>query len=169
LLALALEARAAFRGSLLVNSRADLALACGAAGVHLPADGLPAAALRRIFGRRLLLGCSTHHLQEVERAQREGADYVTFGPIYETPSKARFGPPVGLPALRRATAIGLPVYALGGVTLERFGELAEAGAAGVAAIRLFVAPAAQLVRLSEAARLGFIHGERGRKPLAEPS
>lgn len=123
---------------LLVNGRADVALAAGADGVHLPSDGVPAAALRRRFGPGLLLGVSTHRVEEVERARNEGADYAVFGPVWETPGK---GPARGVEELARAAASGLPVYALGGVTIERFGEVAAAGAAGVAAIRLFQRPA----------------------------
>jgi len=118
----------------LVNGRLDVALTAGADGAHLPADGVPAAPLRARFGPGVLLGRSTHSLAEVERARDEGVDYVAFGPVYATPGK---GEPVGTAALARAAAVGVPVYALGGVTLERFGELAAAGAAGVAAIRLF--------------------------------
>ena len=145
---LARLARAALPAAvpLLVNGRLDLALAAGAEGVHLPADGVPAAALRARFGPGVLIGRSTHTLAEVERARDGGADYVTFGPVYETPGK---GPPVGTAGLARAAAAGIPVYALGGVTLERFGELAAAGAAGVAAIRLFQ----RSVELPAAARL----------------
>jgi thiamine-phosphate pyrophosphorylase len=118
----------------LVNGRLDIALAAGADGAHLPADGLPAAPLRARFGAGPLLGRSTHTLEEVERARDEGVDYVTFGPVWATPGKAD---PVGPGALARAAALGVPVYALGGVTLERLGEAAAAGATGVAAIRLF--------------------------------
>jgi thiamine-phosphate pyrophosphorylase len=133
---------------LLVNGRIDIALAAGADGAHLPADGPPAAALRARFGPRfgprfgsdILLGVSTHQLEEVEQARADGADYVTFGPVWATPSKARFGPPVGLEALARVARLGIPVYALGGVTLDRLGEVASAGAAGVAGIRLFQPP-----------------------------
>jgi thiamine-phosphate pyrophosphorylase len=122
---------------LLVNGRADVAVAAGADGVHLPSDGVPAVALRRRFGASLLLGVSTHRVEEVERARDAGADYATFGPIWETPGK---GPAQGVAELARAAACGLPVYALGGVTIARFGEVAAAGAAGVAAIRLFQQP-----------------------------
>jgi len=125
---------------LLVNGRLDIALAAGAGGVHLPADAPPAAALRARFGPDVLLGVSTHHLDEVEAARRGGADYVTFGPVYPTPSKAACGPPQGVEALARAAAVGIPVYALGGVTLSRLAEVASAGAAGVAGIRLFQPP-----------------------------
>ncbi|HKI02647.1 MAG TPA: thiamine phosphate synthase [Thermoanaerobaculia bacterium] len=136
---------------LLINGRVDVALAAGADGVHLPSDGLPVAALRQRFGPGVLLGRSTHRVEEVERARDEGADYVTFGPVYPTPGK---GPPVGLGELGRAAAAGLPVYALGGVTLERFGELAGAGAAGVAAIRLFQ-KTSDLTQVARAARENF--------------
>lgn len=119
---------------LLVNGRLDVALAAGADGVHLPSDGVPVAPLRERFGPGVLIGRSAHRLEEVEQARDGGADYVTFGPIYPTPGK---GPPVGLAELELAAKAGLPVFALGGVTLPRFGELARAGAAGVAAIRLF--------------------------------
>ncbi|HEX2642620.1 MAG TPA: thiamine phosphate synthase [Thermoanaerobaculia bacterium] len=134
-------ARAALpESTLLVNGRLDVALAAGAAGAHLPGDGVPLAALRERFGGNVLLGRSTHTLEEVERARRDGADYVTFGPVYETPGKAEYGPPAGLERLAAAARLRIPVYALGGVTLSRFGEVAAAGAAGVAAIRLFQDP-----------------------------
>ncbi|HYN21028.1 MAG TPA: thiamine phosphate synthase [Thermoanaerobaculia bacterium] len=138
---------------LLVNGRMDVAFAAGADGCHLPADGVPLAALRRRFGAQVLLGRSTHHVEEVERAAREGADYVTFGPVYDTPSKAQYGPPRGLEELARAAKAGIPVYALGGVTLSRFAEVAAAGAAGVAGIRLFQEP--ELFEAAEAARRHF--------------
>jgi thiamine-phosphate pyrophosphorylase len=145
---------------LLVNGRLDVALAAGADGVHLPSDGVPVAALRARFGPGVLIGRSTHRVEEVERARDEGADYVTFGPVYAMPGK---GPPVGLAELERAAllgaAAGLPVFALGGVTLPRFGELARAGAAGVAAIRLFQ-NVPDLSRVAQAAREHFSIGRR---------
>ena len=140
-LELAREARIGLPSSvLLVNGRLDIALAAGADGAHLPADGVPIDALRRRFGADVMLGRSTHTVEEVEAALREGADYVAFGPVYPTPSKERYGPPRGLDELARAARLPIPVYALGGVTLSRFGEVAEAGAAGVAGIRLFQEP-----------------------------
>jgi thiamine-phosphate diphosphorylase len=141
---------------LLVNGRVDVALAAGADGVHLPSDGVPVAALRRRFGRGLLIGRSTHRLGEVESARDAGADYVTFGPVYATPGK---GPPVGVGELSRAAAAGIAVYALGGVTLETFGELAGAGAAGIAAIRLFQ----EISQLGEVARAASEHFRRARE------
>lgn len=156
LLDFAATARAALPapGVVLVNGRLDVALAAGADGVHLPADGLPIAPLRRRFGTAVVIGRSTHRLAEVLRAKSDGADYITFGPVYETPSKAVFGPPVGLAALSRACAVGIPVLALGGVTLERFAELAAAGASGVAGIRLFQQREA-LAHIVRAARASF--------------
>jgi thiamine-phosphate pyrophosphorylase len=154
LYALARRARSLLPSSvpLLVNGRLDIALAAGADGVHLPADGVPASALRARF-KTALIGRSTHTVAEVERARDEGADYAVFGPVYATPGK---GEPVGVAALARAAATGLPVYALGGVTLDRFAELAAAGAAGVAAIRLFhVTTATDLVEVARAARERF--------------
>ena len=150
---LALEARAAAAGALtlLVNGRADIAIAAGLDGVHLPAAGLPLELLRELLGSDALIGLSTHHLEEVERAAAEGADYVTFGPVYATPSKAADGPPVGLAGLARAAAAGLPVIALGGITMERAGECFAAGAHGIAAIRMFARPEA-LTGLEQLAR-----------------
>ena len=159
---LARQARAVL-STVLVNGRLDLALAAGADGAHLPADGVPVAALRRRFGARFdpaepmpLLGVSTHSVEEVERALRDGADYVTFGPVWPTPSKERYGPPLGIAELARAARVGIPVYALGGVMLSRFGEAAAAGAAGVAGIRLFQGPA--LEEAVSAARQCFAKG-----------
>jgi thiamine-phosphate pyrophosphorylase len=157
LLALARAARAALDGHstrLLVNGRADVALAAGADGVHLPADGLPAAPLRSLLSPGMLLGVSTHSLAEVEQARRDGADYVVFGPVWETPGKTAAAAPPGLAALAAAAAVGIPVYALGGVTLDRFAAVAAAGAAGAAAIRLFQGET-PLEQIVEAARAAF--------------
>ena len=136
--------------ALLINGRADVALAAAADGVHLPAAGVPVAALRRRFGDALVIGRSTHSVEEVEAAARDGADYVTFGPVYATPSKARYGEPPGPAELRRAAAVGLPVYALGGVTIDRLPEVAAAGARGAAGISVFL-DTARLAELVAAA------------------
>jgi thiamine-phosphate pyrophosphorylase len=136
---------------LLVNGRADLALAAGAEGVHLPANGVPPAALRRRFGGRLVIGRSTHTLGEVEAAAAAGVDYVTFGPVFASPGK---GEPLGVDALAAACRVGVPVLALGGVGLVELPAVAAAGAAGAAGIRVFLDPAA-LVELVAAAREAF--------------
>jgi thiamine-phosphate diphosphorylase len=146
---------------LLINGRADVALAAGADGVHLPADGLPVGPLRARLGPGLLLGVSTHTLAEVESARRYGADYVVFGPVWESPGKTTAAPPAGLGALAEAAASGIPVYALGGVTLDRLAEVAATGSAGAAAIRLFQGET-PLEQIVEAARAAF------RRPRREP-
>jgi thiamine-phosphate pyrophosphorylase len=125
--------RGAFAGTLLVNGRADLAVAAGADGVHLPADGVPTAPLRARFPR-LCIGRSTHTLAEVEREAMAGADYVTFGPVLASPGK---GEPIGLAALARAASVGIPVIALGGIGPADLDAVARAGAAGAAGIRAF--------------------------------
>jgi thiamine-phosphate pyrophosphorylase len=120
---------------ILINDRADIARVTGAAGTHIPESGIPADRLRTILPDGSLIGCSTHSLESAMRAERAGADFITFGPVYATPSKAAFGPPQGLDALRRITAsIHIPVFALGGVSPERVPECLDAGACGVGVI-----------------------------------
>lgn len=129
------------RGSgarVMVNDRADIA-ACTGAGVHLTTRSLTAEVVRAAFGPDILLGVSTHNQEEAEAAERGGADFIVFGPVFETASKAEYGDPVGLAALHRvATQLSIPVIALGGVTLSNFREALNAGAAGVAGISMFV-------------------------------
>jgi len=138
-LAVALAEVCHARGQLLlVNGRLDVALACGADGVHLPANAVGPAEARRLLGPAALVGVSCHSAGEVERARAEGASYATFGPVWETPSKARFGAPVGLARLREASRIGLPLVALGGVEASRAPLAVAAGAAGVAVIRAWL-------------------------------
>lgn len=143
LLALVARCRAALPPAVavLVNGRLDVAVAAGADGVHLPSSGLATAEVRRL-ARRLggpyyLVGRSTHTPEEVARERDEGADYVTFGPVYPTPSKRGHGQPPGLEGLRAAAEAGLPVLALGGVDAGRVEALAAGGAYGAAAIRAF--------------------------------
>ena len=125
------DAAAGTSTKVLVNDRLDIAIAAAIDGVHLPADGLPVSVVRPLVR---LVGSSVHRLDEAVRAEKQGVDFVVFGPIFETPGKD----PVGLDALREVTgAVRVPVLAIGGITLENTATVLDAGAAGIAAIRLF--------------------------------
>lgn len=130
------------RGSstrLLVNDRFDVALAAGADGVHLTSVSLPARVVSEVCGADFLIGVSTHSLEEAHRARDEGADFVVFGPVFETESKRAFGPPQGLEKLQRVTSElrDFPVLAIGGITLDNVEECLDAGASGFAGISWF--------------------------------
>jgi thiamine-phosphate pyrophosphorylase len=115
----------------LVNDRLDVALAAGIDGVHLPSNGLPPERVRRFVS---VLGVSIHSVDEGLRAERAGADFVVFGPVFESPGKTA----VGLEPLRNvAASLKIPVLAIGGVTTANAGDVLSAGAAGIAGIRLF--------------------------------
>ena len=130
------------RGSetrLLVNDRSDIARAGGADGVHLTGQSLPADVVRRIYGPEFLIGVSTHSLEEARIARIKGADFVVFGPVFETASKRAFGAPQGLEKLREVCSElpEFPVIAIGGITLDNAKACLEAGASGIAGISLF--------------------------------
>jgi len=127
---------------ILVNDRFDVAWAAGAAGVHAGETSLPVRVLvdaRHSAGlENFLVGASCHSMEGAIDAAEAGADYLFFGPIFETPSKAPFGPPQGLAKLTQVcSAVSIPVIAIGGITLENASACRETGAAGIAAIRLF--------------------------------
>jgi thiamine-phosphate pyrophosphorylase len=127
---------------LLVNDRADIARAGGADGVHLTTQSIPARIVRQVFGPDFLIGVSTHSAEEVSRAREALADFVTFGPVFLTPSKEQYGAPVGLHPLAEATSANpdFPVMALGGIETSNVVECFRHGASGIAGIRLFANP-----------------------------
>ncbi|HEV2387354.1 MAG TPA: thiamine phosphate synthase [Candidatus Acidoferrales bacterium] len=121
---------------LIVNDRPDIAALVEAAGVHVGQDDLPVAAARAIVGPGRWVGVSTHTLEQVRQADATGADYLAFGPIFETSTKVPADPAVGIEGLRRARALTLkPLVAIGGITLDRAAELWRAGADSVAVAR----------------------------------
>jgi len=162
---LALSAAAITRNSstrLLINDRADIAVAAGADGVHLTTRSLEASVVRERFGADLLIGVSTHSLAEARQARASGADFVVFGPVWETVSKQIFGDPLRLDKLMEVARDlePLPVLALGGVTSENARECLEAGAAGIAGISLFsqadeLASIVRLIRGGEVSSIDF--------------
>jgi len=118
----------------IINSRADVALAAGASGVHLGKSGLPVSRVRSIAPEGFLIGYSAHSVEEALEAERCGADYVTLSPVFPTGSKPG-APPVGLDVLGDAASrLNIPVIALGGINAANAGWVGAVGAAGIAVI-----------------------------------
>lgn len=123
---------------IVINDRLDIAMAVGAHGVHLGGQSAPLEVVRQQMGKDLLIGASCHSLEEALQAEAGGADYILLGPIFDTPSKRPYGPPLGLDKLSEVTnRIRIPVLALGGITVERVRICLKAGGTGIAGIRLF--------------------------------
>ena len=126
-----------YDAKLLINREVDVAIQVGADGVHLGGDSLSVIEARKRLGPDRLIGVSTHAIDEVLHAQQNGADFVTFGPVYATPSKLKYGEPAGLKRLQEAVEGGgqsLPVFALGGVNAKRIPDLIACGCRHVACI-----------------------------------
>jgi thiamine-phosphate pyrophosphorylase len=120
---------------LFINDRIDVALAIDATGVQLGKTSIPITTARALVGPRKLIGFSAHSLEEAQLAQRSGADFVVFGPVYFTPSKAQYGRPQGLEALKTIVEkVTLPVYAIGGIKAESIADMRRIGVRGVALI-----------------------------------
>ena len=131
---------ARYTARLLINDRLDVALAAGADGVHLGQTSLPVSTARQLLGPDKLIGVSTHSPDEITAAQ--GADFVVFGPVYFTPSKADYGQPQGVARLRQAARHSpVPVFAIGGIQADRIAAVRRAGAHGIALISALSAAA----------------------------
>jgi thiamine-phosphate pyrophosphorylase len=124
-----------YGAKLFINDRVDVALAVDADGVHIGASSLPIYKVRRLLGERKLIGVSCHNQVQAITAQEMGADFISFGPVYFTPSKAAYGDPVGLERLRTVTEmLKIPVFALGGITRDNCAEALDCGVHGISLI-----------------------------------
>ncbi len=137
----------------LLNGRADIAVAAGADGVHLPSDGIPVSIVKRVFPD-LVVGVSCHSISEVVAAAAAGADLAVVGPVFAARSSEK-APVVPVSSLLEIDRYGIDVYALGGITVDRLPLLEGTGVAGVAAITMFMAdePAAEIVASVREARI----------------
>jgi thiamine-phosphate pyrophosphorylase len=135
---------------LIVNDRPDIALLAGAGGVHVGQEDLGVEDARAVCGRDLWVGVSTHALEQVAAADRTSADYIAFGPIFQTATKKNPDPVVGTERLRQARRLtGKPLVAIGGITLERAAEVYRAGADSLAVIRDLICASNPSVRVRE--------------------
>ena len=124
----------------LINDRIDIALAAGADGVHLGWQSVPADEARKLTGNKFIIGVSTHSLKEALRAQKEGADYITFGPVYQTPSKEGLVDFKGPGAVKRVREkINIPLIAIGGIKEVNARDVVLMGADGIAVISAIMA------------------------------
>ncbi len=143
LLALSQEMRTLtkeFDAMLFINDHVDVAVAVNADGVHLGHQSMPVGAVRKIVGKDMLIGVSTHSLEEAKVAEAGGADFITIGPIFDTPSKSKLGVPVGLSILKDLkNELNIPFYALGGIKSGNIAQVLGAGATGVAMISAIMA------------------------------
>lgn len=131
-----------FAARLIINDRLDIVLATAADGVHIGVGSMPVAVVRRILGPTKIIGYSAHTINEALRAEADGADFVTFSPVYFTQSKAVYGEPCGIKKLAdAASALKIPVIALGGISESNITEALSAGIQGVAAITAVLAAA----------------------------
>jgi len=131
---------AGYGAKLIINDRIDIALAVEADGVHLGLNSMPIHRVRRLLGSKMLIGLSCHNQVNAIMAQENGADFITFGPVYYTPSKANYCTPVGVERLEVvANLLEIPVFALGGIKKDNIHEVTAAGAAGIALVSAIIA------------------------------
>lgn len=124
-----------YNAKLFINDRIDVALMVGADGIHLGRKSIPSRVVRKIVGKEKLIGISTHSLEEAFDAENEGADFITFGSLYNTTSKREFGTPVGIEKLSEvAQKVSIPVFGIGGIKYDRISDVIKSGAWGVALI-----------------------------------
>ena len=124
-----------FKASLIINDRLDIALLTKSNGLHIPENGLLPSQIKK-FSPGLITGKSVHSLKEARGAEKNGFDYIQFGPIFKTPAKVKFGTPQGLDNLKKVcSAVNIPVFAVGGISTARVKKCLDAGAHGVAVIR----------------------------------
>lgn len=124
-----------YSAKLFVNDRVDVALGVDADGIQLGRASMPIEAARALLGAKKLIGASTHSAKEADEACRSGADFILFGPVHFTPSKASYGKPQGLARLREVVEkCSLPVYAIGGIKAENIAAAKKSGIQGVALI-----------------------------------
>lgn len=129
-----------YNSLLLINDRIDLAQAIDADGVHLGNHSLPIKIARQLLGSNSIIGASTHSATEVESAHEQGADFITYGPVYFTSSKAPYGNPVGIQSLQQVCkTCKIPIYALGGIKKNNTAETLQTGAYGIAVISALLA------------------------------
>lgn len=151
----ALAAMEGTRATLLVNDRLDVALGASAHGAHLGQHSMPVPLARKVGGEDLILGVSTHSVDEAMEAQESGADYLFVGPVFPTPSKAAFGEPLGIAKLESILRrVKIPAYAIGGITSQHLSQLRSLPLTGVAMISAFVrAPSIEEL-------IGQVHGRK---------
>ncbi len=123
---------------LIINDRIDLAMLSNSRAIHSPGMGIPNSVIKKFF-KNSISGKSVHTVPEAKKAQKEGYDYLLFGPVFRTPAKVRYGKPQGIHKLKEVcSAVSIPVFAVGGINPSRASKCLLAGAYGVAGIRDFM-------------------------------
>lgn len=139
-----------YGAALFVNDRIDIAMAVQADGVHLGQRSMPIKEARAVAGPDMIIGVSTHGLTEALTAVGSGADFITLGPVFHTPSKLEFGEPLGVAKLKLVcSSVNVPVYAIGGIKKEHICEVVSAGAAGIAVISAVIGHSDATLRAQE--------------------